>query len=140
MFAKRMLALIFMLFLGAIAVSAQPPGTVKKTTIQGPDLITDGVREMDLNNGKLEVAVHNIGTKPSVKSMVRITVTPTDSLQTSISKDVPALQPDQVVWIPMSFSKPLNLAKYCAVADALKQNAETSEKNNQKCGQFSGKP
>jgi len=26
------------------------------------------------------------------------------------------------------------------VADALKQNTETSEKNNQKCGQFSGKP
>jgi hypothetical protein len=98
------------------------------------------VRELDLNNGKLEVAVHNIGKKASVKSLMRITVTPTDSNETSRSKDVPALQPDQVIWIPISFDKPLNLAKYCAVADALKQNAETSEKNNQKCGQFSGKP
>ena len=93
-----------------------------------------------MNNGKLEVAVHNIGQKPSVKSMIRITVTPTDSLQTSQSKDVKALQPDELVWIPISFDKPLNLAKYCAIADVLKQNAETSEKNNQKCGQFSGKP
>jgi len=47
---------------------------------------------------------------------------------------------DEVVWVPVSFDKPLNLAKYCAVADALKQNTEASEKNNQKCGQFSGKP
>ena len=52
MFVKRILALTFMMFLAAIAASAQPPGTAKKTTIQGPDLITDGIREMDLNNGK----------------------------------------------------------------------------------------
>src|SRR5262245_28411915 len=101
MFAKRILALTFMLFLTAIAAAAQ--GTAQKAAIQGPDLITDGIREMDLNNGTVEVAVHNIGSKPSVKSMVRLTVTPTDSLQTSISKEVPALQPDQVVWVSMSF-------------------------------------
>ena len=129
-----------MLFLTTIAASAQPPGTVNKTSIQGPDLITDGIREMDLNNGKVEVAVKNIGSKPSVKSMVRLTVTPTDSLKTSSSKDVPALQPNEIVWIPISFKKPLNLAKYCVVADVLKQNAEMSEKNNEKCGEFSGKP
>jgi len=138
MIAKKIVVLMFMLALGAIAAQAQ--GTLSKTTIQGPDLITDGVRELDLNNGKLEVAVHNVGQKASVKSLMRITVTPTDSAQTSRSKDVPVLQPDEVVWVPVSFDKPLNLAKYCAVADALKQNTETSEKNNQKCGQFSGKP
>lgn len=138
MIAKRILLMMFTLVLGAIAAQAQ--GTLKKPAIEGPDLITDGVREMDLNNGKLEVAVKNIGQKASVKSMVRITVTPTDSAQTARSKDVPALQPEEIVWIPISFDKPLNLAKYCAIADVLKQNAEISEKNNQKCGQFSGKP
>jgi len=138
MIAKKIVLMMFVLVLGAIAAQAQ--GTLKKTSIEGPDLITDGVRELDLNNGKLEVAVHNIGQKPSVKSMVRITVTPTDSLQVSQSKDVKALQPDEIVWIPISFNKPLNLAKYCAIADVLKQNTEISEKNNQKCGQFSGKP
>src|SRR6185295_10802160 len=138
MMAKKILVMMFMLVLGAIAAQAQ--GTPQKPTIQGPDLITDGVREMDLNNGKLEVAVHNIGQKASVKSMVRITVTPTDSAPTARSKDVKALQPDEIVWVPLSFDKPLNLAKYCAIADVLKQNTEISEKNNEKCGQFSGKP
>ena len=117
------------------------PGPVeKKDKLQGPDLITDGVREMDLNNGKLEVAVKNIGQNASKKSLMRIEVTPTDSAKTARTGDVKALAPGEIVWIPVSFNKPLNLADYCAIADALKQNAEVNEKNNQTCGKFSGKP
>ena len=140
---KNRLILITMTFIImglAQAAYAQPPVTLEKKKIQGPDLITDGIREMDLNNGKLEVAVVNIGQNPSKKSQVRIGVAPTDSPKTTRSAEVKALAPGETVWIPLSFDMPLNLADYCAIADALKQNAETNEKNNKVCGKFSGKP
>jgi hypothetical protein len=96
---------------------------------------------MDLNNGNIEIAVRNIGKKPSVESLVRVLITPAgESNTTSRSKTVRALAPGEYVWIPMSFGKPLNLAKYCAIADAVKQNQEINEKNNERCGEFSGKP
>ena len=139
MITRNLLVATCVLILCAIAY-AQLPGTLKKDSIQGPDLITDGVLEKDLNNGKLEVAVKNIGQNASKKSLLRIEVTPTDGLKTAVSRDVKALVPGEVVWVPVSFDKPLNLADYCAKADALKQNAEINEKNNERCGKFSGKP
>ena len=140
--SRLMLITMTFIIMGlAQAAYAQPAVTLeKKNKIQGPDLITDGVREMDLNNGKLEVAVVNIGQNPSKKSQVRIGVVPTDSPKTTRSAEVQALTPGEMVWIPLSFDMPLNLADYCAIADALKQNAETNEKNNKVCGKFSGKP
>jgi hypothetical protein len=133
-------AMGLMIMGASMSAQAQLPGPVEKTKMQGPDLITDGIREMDLNNGKLEVAVKNIGENASKKSVVRLKITPTDGLKDSLTANVKVLAPGEIVWIPMSFGKPLNLANYCAVADALKQNAETNEKNNEKCGQLSGKP
>jgi hypothetical protein len=138
---------MFMLLCGAaVEASAQLPGKVEKDPnpkpiLLAPDLITDGIREMDLYNGKLEIAVRNIGNKASKKSLVRILVTIAgETNSTGRSADVRSLAPGEHAWVPVSFAKPLNLAKYCAIADALKQNQETNEKNNERCGEFSGKP
>ena len=119
----------------AYAQGPGPVGRVPKPALLGPDLITDGIRELDLNNGKIEIAVRNIGKKASVASLVRVLITPAgENNTTGRSKTVRALAPGEYLWIAMSFGKPLNLAKYCAIADVVKQNQETNEKNNERCG------
>jgi hypothetical protein len=146
MMIGRFAAVMFILLCGAVTASAQLPAKAEKDPrpkpiLLGPDLIADGIREMNLNEGKLEVAVRNVGQKASAKSLLRILVTIAGQTNsTGRSKDVRALAPGEHVWVPVSFAKPLNLAKYCAIVDALKQNQETDEKNNERCGEFSGKP
>lgn len=112
-----------------------------KPTLIAPDLVTDGVSYKDLSNGKIEIAVSNIGQKPSAKSLVRILITmPGQTQSTGRSADVRALNPGQTQWVLISTGKPLQSVKYCVIADALNQNKESNEKNNEKCGQFEGKP
>ena len=52
--------------LACFATSERGQGTIQKDPNPKPvlltlDLITDGIREIDLYNGKLEIAVRNIG-------------------------------------------------------------------------------
>lgn len=136
-----LLASALLILSASQAAYAQQVVENPKPLLQGPDLITDGIREMDLNNGKIEIAVRNIGQRASVKSLVRILITIAGQTgSTGHSEDVRALAPGTFVWVPILLGKPLNLAKYCVIADALKQNQETNEKNNERCGEFSGKP
>ena len=141
--SKMILFAITIMIMGvSIPVQAQllAPVEKKENKMQGPDLITDGILEIDLNTGKIKIAVKNIGQKASKKSVVRLELTPTDGSKDSANATVKALAPGEISWIGMIFNRALNLANYCAIADVQKQNAETNEKNNQKCGQFSGKP
>lgn len=136
-----LIAAALLILSAAGAAHAQTLKQDPKPQLQGPDLITDGVRETDLNNGKVEVAVRNIGQRASVKSSVRLVITITgENGSNEYTRNVGAIPPGEFVWVPIATGKPLNLAKYCVMADALKQNQETNEKNNERCGELSGKP
>jgi hypothetical protein len=143
---KTLLAVAVLILGLSHAASAQKPGPVvkdpnPKPVLVGPDLISDGVGYTDLYTGKINLVVRNIGQKASGKSLVRILITmPGETQSTGRSGDVRALNPGQYVRIPISTGKHLNLAKYCVIADALNQNKESDEKNNERCGQFEGKP
>jgi hypothetical protein len=145
MMKKSFTAMMFMLLFGAASVRAQGPGPVvkdpnPKPVLLAPDLITDGISYQDLSTGKIQIAVRNIGQAPSAKSLIRILITmPGKTQSTGRSADVRALSPGQIHWISISTGKDLHSVKYCAIADALNQNKESDEKNNQRCGEFTGK-
>lgn len=143
---RRFTAIMFMLLVGAVPATAQGPGPVVKDpspmpVLIAPDLVTDGISYDDLSTGKIKIAVRNVGQKPSVKSLVRILITmPGATQSTGRSADVRALSPGEIYWVPINTGKDLHSVKYCAIADALNQNKESNEKNNERCGEFSGKP
>jgi hypothetical protein len=145
MMKRSFTAMMFMLLFGAASVRAQGPGPVvkdpnPKPVLLAPDLITDGISYQDLSTGKIQIAVRNIGQAPSAKSLIRILITmPGKTQSTGRSADVRALSPGQIQWISISTGKDLHSVKYCAIADALNQNKESDEKNNQRCGEFTGK-
>lgn len=149
MMNRRSTTIIFaLLFVALFAANAQAQGTIQKDpnpkpVLIAPDLISDGVgyKGTGLYDGKIELIVSNIGQKVSVKSLVRILITmPGETQSTGRSADVRALAAGQSVRIPISTGKHLNLAKYCVIVDVLNQNKESDEKNNERCGQFDGKP
>jgi len=145
---NRLLGLAVLILVVSHAASAQTPGSVgkdprPKPVLIAPDLIPDGVgyKGTGLYEGKIELVVSNVGQKASVKSLVRILITmPGKTESTGWSRDVRALKPGESLRIPVSTGKQLNLAKYCMIVDALNQNKESGEKNNERCGEFPGKP
>jgi hypothetical protein len=145
---NRLLGLAVLILAVSHAAYAQAPGPASKDprpkpVLIAPDLIPDGVgyQGTGLYEGKIELVVSNVGKKASVKSLVRILITmPGETESTGWSRDVRALKPGESVRIPISTGKQLNLAKYCMIVDALNQNKESGEKNNERCGEFDGKP
>jgi hypothetical protein len=104
-----------------------------------PDLVVMSITSDNLDNGEVKIKIKNQGMRKAVRSLVSLTMT--WGLKTaSFNYSTIPLNPGQMTTIVIDVKMSLVQAKFCATADGTNMVAEDNENNNERCGQFGGKP
>ena len=104
------------------------------------DLVVMTIKGGNLDSGEATVTVKNQGTEPSVRSDVELKVTNGSQPSVSIVNAIPPMQPGSTETVTFNLNQSIVQAGFCATVDNLKKVKESNEKNNRRCGKFSGKP